>query len=178
MKMEPQQASFLLQVLMASLKNEQRVTKSVIQAIPPDKGSYRPDPFAKSAMELAWHIASAEHLFLSSVAAGAFDLTPRPRPESIQNSADVAKWYDENFTQDFAKLGAMSGEQLAKVMDFRGLFQLPAVMFVQFDLTHIIHHRGQLSTYLRPMGSKVPPIYGESYDSAEAKKAATAQAQT
>jgi uncharacterized damage-inducible protein DinB len=43
-------------------------------------------------------------------------------------------------------------------------------------LNHTIHHRGQLSTYLRPMGSKVPAIYGESYDSAQAKKAAQAQA--
>jgi uncharacterized damage-inducible protein DinB len=42
---------------------------------------------------------------------------------------------------------------------------------------HTIHHRGQLSTYLRAMGSKVPAIYGESHDSAEAKKASqTAQA--
>jgi len=39
-------------------------------------------------------------------------------------------------------------------------------------LLHAVHHRGQLSTYLRPMGGKVPAIYGESYDSAEAKKAA------
>jgi uncharacterized damage-inducible protein DinB len=47
-------------------------------------------------------------------------------------------------------------------------------MFLQFGLNHTIHHRGQLSTYLRPMGSKVPAIYGESYDSALAKTAAKA----
>jgi uncharacterized damage-inducible protein DinB len=45
------------------------------------------------------------------------------------------------------------------------------VSFLQLGLNHSIHHRGQLSTYLRPMGSKVPEIYGESYDSAQAKKA-------
>ena len=42
------------------------------------------------------------------------------------------------------------------------MFQLPAVAYVQFNLFHSIHHRGQLSTYLRPMGAKVPSIYGES----------------
>ncbi|HWG87563.1 MAG TPA: DinB family protein, partial [Candidatus Acidoferrales bacterium] len=61
---------------------------------------------------------------------------------------------------------------LTRSIDFRGMFQLPAVMFLQTSLNHSIHHRGQLSTYLRPAGGKVPAIYGESYDSAEARKAA------
>jgi uncharacterized damage-inducible protein DinB len=45
-------------------------------------------------------------------------------------------------------------------------------MYLNFVLHHSIHHRGQLSVYLRPAGGKVPAIYGESYDSAEARKAA------
>jgi uncharacterized damage-inducible protein DinB len=45
-------------------------------------------------------------------------------------------------------------------------------MFLQIGLHHSIHHRGQLSMYLRPMGSKVPAIYGESSDSAKAKAGA------
>jgi uncharacterized damage-inducible protein DinB len=48
------------------------------------------------------------------------------------------------------------------------------VAYFEFSLRHSIHHRGQLSAYLRAMGGKVPAIYGESYDSAEAKKAAQA----
>src|SRR5690242_2718959 len=61
-----------------------------------------------------------------------------------------------------------------RVLDFRGTFQLPAVAYLDFCIKHSVHHRGQLSTYLRAMGGKVPAIYGESYDSAEAKKAAAA----
>jgi uncharacterized damage-inducible protein DinB len=49
---------------------------------------------------------------------------------------------------------------------------LPAVMYLGFILHHSVHHRGQLSMYLRPMGARVPAMYGESYDSAEARKAA------
>jgi len=60
---------------------------------------------------------------------------------------------------------------LVKAVDFRGLFQLPAVAFIQLSLNHSIHHRGQLSMYLRPMGAKVPAIYGESYDTAQARLA-------
>jgi uncharacterized damage-inducible protein DinB len=49
------------------------------------------------------------------------------------------------------------------------MMQLPAVAFLSFNHGHIVHHRGQLSVYLRPMGAKVPAIYGESYDSKAAK---------
>jgi uncharacterized damage-inducible protein DinB len=52
------------------------------------------------------------------------------------------------------------------------MFQLPAVAYLTFSQNHSIHHRGQLSTYLRPMGAKVPAIYGESYDTSQAKTTA------
>ena len=171
--MNPEQASFLLNaVALPALKNEHRITKQVIEAIPTDKGDYRPDPNAKSAMELAWHIVAAEHRFLSGIAAGVFDFTPNHRPESITDSAGIAAWYAESFDANTEKLSKLSSEQLAKIIDFRGLFQLPAVAYTQFCMHHTIHHRGQLSTYLRPMGGKVPAIYGESYDSAKAKASA------
>ena len=80
-------------------------------------------------------------------------------------------------TKTYCRLPKLSGEQLAKIVDFRGVFQMPAVAYLNFSLHHTIHHRGQLSTYLRAMGGKVPAIYGESYDSAEAKKVAQATAQ-
>jgi uncharacterized damage-inducible protein DinB len=169
--LQPEQATFMLNIVLPALKSEQRVTKSVIEAIPLDKGDYRPDPVAKSALELAWHIVAAEQRFLGGVAAGGFDFTPIHRPDSVKNSADIAGWYAESFAKNSEQIVKLSGEQLGKVIDFRGAFQLPAVMFLIFDMNHTIHHRGQLSTYLRPMGGRVPAIYGESYDSAEAKKA-------
>jgi uncharacterized damage-inducible protein DinB len=170
--LQPEQAAFLLQMTLPALKNEHRATKSVIEAIPLDKGDFRPDPCSRTALELAWHIAAAEHRFFAAPAAGEFDLAPINRPDSVRNSAELASWYAESFARDFERLTTLSGEQLSKVLDFRGLFQWPAVAFLEFGLKHSIHHRGQLSTYLRPMGGKVPSIYGESYDSAEAKKAA------
>ena len=170
--LQPEQGTFLLQMWMPSLKNEHRLTKSVIEAIPRDKGDYRPDPTSKTALELAWHIVAAQHRFLGGIGAGVFDFSPINRPESVRNSADIAGWFGESFARNCERLAGLSGEELVKVLDFRGLFQLPAVMYLQFDMNHEIHHRGQLSTYLRPMGGKVPAIYGESYDSAEAKKAA------
>jgi uncharacterized damage-inducible protein DinB len=174
MQLEPEQGVFLLQATLPVLKNEQRITKKVIEAMPADRLDYRPDPCAKSAMELAWHIASAQNFFLSAIVEGAFNFFGRPRPESIQTPADIAGWYEQTFAKNVASVSAMTPGQLVKVVDFKGLIQLPAVAYLSFHMNHEVHHRGQLSTYLRPMGGKVPPIYGESYDSAEAKKAAGA----
>jgi uncharacterized damage-inducible protein DinB len=172
-QLQPDQASFLLHnVYLPGLKGEQRITKSIIEAIPLDQGDYRPDEISKTALELGWHIASAEMRFMNAVEAGGFDLSPMPRPDSIKNSADLSAWYVKNFEAHFEKLTKLSNEQLLKIIDFRGVFQLPAVMYLNFVVKHSVHHRGQLSMYLRPMGAKVPSIYGESYDAAEARKAA------
>jgi uncharacterized damage-inducible protein DinB len=172
----PENASFLLQYSLPTIKNEHRSTRSVIEAIPQSHLDYRPDPYSKTAMELAWHIAAAEQRFYGGVVAGAFDFAPIHKPETVKTGIDIAKWFDESFERSFAGLGKLTGEQLVKVVDFRGLFQLPAVAYLNFCVHHTIHHRGQLSTYLRAMGGKVPAIYGESHDSAEAKKAAQAPA--
>ena len=171
--LQPDQATFLLQSLyLPGLKNENRITRSVIEAIPLDKGDYRPDEISMSALGLAWHIVFAENRFIDAVLTGAFDITPTPMPESIKNSKDLLAVYQKDFESRIAKLEKLSSEDLLKIVDFRGIFQLPAVMYLGFILHHSVHHRGQLSMYLRPMGAKVPSIYGESYDAVQARKAA------
>jgi uncharacterized damage-inducible protein DinB len=173
--MTVEQAEFLLHdVLLGMLKNEHRMTKSVIEAIPLDKSEYRPDDVAMTAIGLSWHLVVAEMRFMETVLTGAFETTPRPRPENVTNSGELAAWYSDAFQKNFAQLAQARGASLIKIVDFRGLFQLPAVMFLQAGISHSIHHRGQLSTYLRPMGAKVPSIYGESYDAAQARKSAQA----
>lgn len=175
--LQPDQAAYYFNAFsLPALRNEHKITKHVIEAIPLDKGDYRPDPISKTALELAWHIVAAEHRFLDGIAAGQFDFTPNHRPDSMRDSASIAEWSEKTFEEDLARVSKLNGEQLAKILDFRGVLQLPAMVFVQFCLHHTIHHRGQLSAYLRPMGAKVPSIYGESYDSSEARKASQAAA--
>jgi uncharacterized damage-inducible protein DinB len=176
--LQPEQATFLLQMALPSFKIEHHVTRRIIEAIPADQGDYRPDAVSKTALELAWHIVSAETFFMDGVSAGAFNYTGGKRPDSIRDAAGVAAWYAEKFQANFDRLAQLSGEQLVKIIDFRGLFQNPAVTYLQFALNHSIHHRGQLSVYLRPMGAKVPSIYGESFDDEQTRKAAPAQAVT
>ena len=172
MPISAEQALYLRENAIRTMKTEQPVTQRVIEAIPVDKGDYRPDPAAKSALELARHIVGAEHMFTSSVITGGFDFTASAKTAELKTSEEIARWYAETTQQDLAHLAALPVEALIKVLDFRGLFQLPAVVFLDFSTRHIVHHRGQLSTYLRPMGAKVPAIYGESYDSAKAKAGA------
>ncbi len=167
----PDQASFLLQFTLPSVKTEHRVTRSVIEAIPLANSGYRPDPNSKTASELAWHIAAAEHRFYDGIASGEFNFSPIHRPENVQSPAQIGQWYGDSFAKNFERLTHLSGDQLGKILDFRGVFQHPAVAFLRFSLHHTVHHRGQLSTYLRAMGGHVPAIYGESYDSAAAKAA-------
>jgi uncharacterized damage-inducible protein DinB len=171
--LQPDQAAFLLHgVHLPGLKNEHRITKNVIEAIPLDKGDYSPDDISMTALGLAWHIVMAENRFMDAVLNGAFDLSPYPMPESVKNSKDLVALYTQDFESRIEKLTALSNDQLMKTVDFRGVFQLPAVMYLGFVQHHSVHHRGQLSMYLRPMGAKVPSIYGESWDAVQARKAA------
>jgi uncharacterized damage-inducible protein DinB len=172
----PELAKLMLSLTVPSLEREHQTTKRVIEAIPLTRGDYRPDPASKTALELAWHIVAVEKRFLSGLCAGAFDYSLINRPETTHNSAGIAAFFDETFADNFQQLQKLSGEQLIRIIDFRGILQLPAVAYLQVTLNHTIHHRGQLSTYLRPMGAKVPSIYGESYDAAQARIAAEGKA--
>ena len=177
LEMTPEQGRFLLHnFFLGALKTESRTTQKILAAVPADKMNYQPDSCAKTANELLRHIAVADNMFLATVINGVFDSSAVAIPENVKTSQEVASWYEQTYGKHFEALTKLTGEQLVKIVDFRGMFQQPAVLFLQFGLVHTIHHRGQLSTYLRPMGSKVPAIYGESYDSAQAKKAAQAPA--
>lgn len=162
---------FVHNVFLNLLRNESRTTRSVLSAIPNSNLDYRPDLRARSANELLRHIAGADNLFLKSVIDAAFVPGSVKVPEDRRTPQQVAEWYEIEHEKNLDAVGKLSGEQLIRIVDFRGILQRPAWFFLQMGLLHAIHHRGQLSTYVRAMGGKVPAIYGESYDSAEAKKA-------
>src|ERR1041385_2988611 len=87
-----------------SLKAEHPVTKAVIAAIPAEKMTFAPDSITRSAIDLAWHIVTAENRFMEAVIDGAFDLTPRDRPAAIATPADVNRWYEEQFSRNIERL--------------------------------------------------------------------------
>src|SRR6266478_6873369 len=138
------QAEFLLnQVYLPQIKNEQKTTSRVIAAIPCDKCDFKPHPNSMGAFELAWHIASADCFFLNGVASGKFE-PGGSMPETIKTPEDIVKWFDENFAKAFAAVSALKGDQLTQMIDFRGVFNFPAIVYVGLMSNHSIHHRGQL----------------------------------
>jgi len=149
-------------MMLDGLNREAEITKRVIAAVPDVKSDYKPDPHARTAKELAWHLANTDIQFLDGIADLNFSMqTPENKP---QTSAEVVAWYDENIRRAADRVAAMTPEQLLTPVEFFGVFNLPAVLYLGFLNNHSIHHRGELVTYLRPMGSKVPSIYGGSYD--------------
>ena len=161
-QMTPEFALGLRAVMLEGFKNEAEITKKVIAAVPDAKSDYRPDANARTAKELAWHLANSDIQFLDGIADLKFNTeTPDHKP---QTTAEVVAWYDEKVKRGIARVEDMTAEQLSTPVNFFGVFNLPAVSYLGFLNNHCIHHRGELATYLRPMGSKVPSIYGGSYD--------------
>jgi len=149
-------------MMLDGVMREAEITKKVIAAIPDAASSYKPDPNARTAKELAWHLANSDIQFLDGIAGLNFNMeTPEHKP---QTPAEIVAWYDEQIKRGVARVAAMPAEQLLTPVNFFGVFNLPSVFYLGFLNNHSIHHRGELTTYLRPMGSKVPSIYGGSYD--------------
>jgi len=162
--MQPEQVSGMVQYFLQGLESEAKTTARVVSAVPDDKGDYRPHPNSRSAKELAWHIVFTDVWFLDGIHKGAFNFEGEPIPADIQTSADMVKWYETNVSEGIAKIRGMSADTLSETTDFFGMFKLPRGLYLGFLNNHMIHHRGQLSAYLRPMGAKVPSIYGPSGD--------------
>ncbi|MBZ5656673.1 MAG: DinB family protein [Acidobacteriia bacterium] len=161
----PEFAAAYCQMMLDGLAGEVETTKRVLAAVPEGTcDSYRPDPHARNGRELAWHIANTDIQFLDGIADLKFSMSTPEGADKPKTIAEIVAWYDRNFKRAADRVRALSPEQLMTPIDFFGVFNLPAAFYLGFLNNHMIHHRGELATYLRPMGSKVPSIYGGSYD--------------
>mgnify|MGYP003342320160 CR=1 FL=1 len=163
--MDPQQAKGLADFLTADFEREIPATLRVLGAVPNANLGYQPDAKAKTALGLLRHLALEDAWLLNSIADGAFAQPPDDSDAcGIMNPADAVARYQELVPAALARVRGLSGEQLVKIIDLFGMVQAPAVGFITMATKHSVHHRGQLSTYIRPMGGKVPGIYGPSAD--------------
>jgi DinB family len=136
----------------------------VLNTVPADRADYRPHPRSRSAAELVWVLASELGDACELVDHGQVHFVERPAPslrESIavyeRNAAELEKRLATlNDAAWDRKARFLAGEQVA--------WEAPLGDMLFGFLFDAIHHRGQLSTYLRPMGAKVPAIYGPSAD--------------
>jgi len=141
-------------------------TLRVLRAFPGDKSEFRPHERSSSALKLAWTFVIEESLMLKAV-----------RGEQVLGSGFPPP--PEAWDQVLAAFDKVSGDLVTELRDprnaeldgtvkfFTGPKQtadFPIVDFVSFMLDDQIHHRGQLSVYVRMAGGKVPAIYGPSAD--------------
>ena len=142
-------------------------TLKVLRAVPDDRRDYKPDEKSRTAWELATHIAGSDLWFIDSVCDAVFVYDPQVednKTAGLHTISDVVAFYEREYPKRIQRLRSTSGEQLAKVVDFFGTTKGPSISFLGLGNNHGVHHRGQLMTYLRSMGSKVPAIYGGSAD--------------
>ncbi len=137
----------------------------VLKAIPEGGSDYRPDPKARSAAELAWVLAVEEAALLSLIDTGVVEWKDSAPPGRVD--AIVAA-FERDSAEVNARLERLDEAAWAKKVRFLmgsgGAWEDELSQMVWGFLFDAIHHRGQLSTYLRPMGGKVPSIYGPSAD--------------
>lgn len=146
-------------------EKEAPATRRVIERIPQEKSDYRADPKARTAREIAWLIVREEAELADGLEKGTFEWIEKQAPAKVE---EIVAEYDRQHDSLTRRLRAIDAAQWEKSMPF--LFNGQEVMKeAGYDMAwgflhDQIHHRGQLSTYLRPMGAKVPSIYGPSAD--------------
>jgi len=146
-------------------EKEAPATRKVISRIPEGRSDYRADPKARNAREIAWLIVREEIILGDGLEKGLLEWVDVSTPASVKEIVDTYDRHHDEVTRRMHRLDAARWEQPIPFM-FGGQEVMKASGYENawgffFDL---IHHRGQLSTYLRPMGAKVPAIYGPSAD--------------
>ena len=139
--------------------DESKTTRAVLARIP-EGSDYRPEPRSRTAHEIAWQIVCEERMIIEALETGKAEWNPPAMPGTMQ---DVLKAYEEQAATLSERWRALPAERWDGTLEFFGQ-QRPASPMAWSFLFDIVHHRGQISTYLRPMGSTVPQIYGPSGD--------------
>jgi uncharacterized damage-inducible protein DinB len=139
--------------------DESVTTLKVLGRIP-EGSDYRPDAKSRTAQEIAWAIVCEEKMIIEALESGKAEWAPPAMPATMQEVRAAYLTQSEAMPQRWK---AVTSERWGGPLDFFGT-QRPAAPMAWSFLFDIVHHRGQISTYLRPMGSTVPQIYGPSGD--------------
>ena len=147
-------------------EREHATTRKVLQAFPVDQISFRPHERSNTALNLGKTFIIEEKMMLLALrnepvlGSGGF-------PDAPNEWSEILDVFESQHREILARLDGIGDGDVQAVKFFSGPGQMadfPAVDFLWFMLLDQIHHRGQLSVYLRMAGAKVPSIYGPSAD--------------
>lgn len=140
--------------------NDESATTSKVLSRIPDGSDYRPDPKSRTAQEIAWQIVCEERMLIDALENGKAEWNPPPMPTTMK---EIAEAYETQRSAIAGRFDSLPEANWHGNLEFFGS-ERPASPMAWSFLFDIVHHRGQISTYLRPMGSTVPQIYGPSGD--------------
>jgi hypothetical protein len=137
---------------------------NVMKAVPADQAAYKPHPRSTSAGDIVWLLASELRDACELIDHGEVSFVPRPAP----SVPDCVAQYEKNAADLAGRLATVDDAKWDTkarfLVDGNVAWETTLGNMLYGFLFDAIHHRGQLSSYLRPMGAKVPSIYGPSAD--------------
>ncbi len=146
-------------------EKEAPATRKVLSRIPQATSDYKPDPKSRNAREIAWLLVLEELFLVDGLEKGAFTWVEHPTPATMH---EILGTYDTHHDDVTTRLKAVPTAHWERRHPFtfegQEIMNETGIQNGWITLFDMIHHRGQLATYLRPMGSTVPQIYGPSAD--------------
>ena len=159
--------------LLPEFDHEMASTRAVLAVVPEGRADWKPHPRSMSLGHLAQHLANMPLWMSITLDQDSFDVNPPGGPASLprefENSARLLEGFDANLKQARDSLSRTTDERFLLPWSLKngGVVQMTmprAAVVRTFVLSHMIHHRGQLSVYLRLLDVPVPGVYGPSAD--------------
>ena len=158
------------ELLIREFKREMDATKKTLQRVPKDKWDWKPHEKSGSLGWMAGHVASLPGFIIRVSSAPEIDVaSPDTRPRKVEKDDDLVALHGKLGTEACEALAQLSDEQFSQPWSLKQgdkvLMTMPrydALRAMCFN--HIIHHRGQLTMYLRAINVPVPALYGPSAD--------------
>lgn len=159
----------MIDALLPEFDREMTTTRKVLERVPDESLGWKPHVKSFSLGELATHVAGLPTWTAKTLHTSEIDVGTDRRLVALPSKADVLAAFDASTAAARAALIDRSDAELMAVwtlkLSGKTLFSMPkAVVLRSFVLSHLIHHRGQLSVYLRLLDVPVPSIYGPSAD--------------
>jgi uncharacterized damage-inducible protein DinB len=162
--------------LLPEFDNEMANTRRAIERVPDSAFGWTPHEKSSSMQELVSHLANLPSWMAVTLEQDSIDMAPPdgsepPRQPAAGSTAEALATFDRNVTVAREALqkatDAVMMDDWSLLSGGEAMFTLPKVAVVRtFILNHMIHHRGQLTVYLRMNDVPVPAIYGPSADEA------------
>ena len=163
------QSSNISRALLPEFDQEMATTRRLLERVPDDKFDWKPHEKSGTMGWLAGHVATLGRLASAAVGTDSIDFATAPQPPKANNRAELLTVFDKISSEARKAIASASDAHLMKSwslqLNGKTLMSLPrAAVLRGFFLNHLIHHRGQLSVYLRLNNVPLPSIYGPSAD--------------